>query len=320
MLSSKSLRGEILVHSGSGQLKYLRKLTRPYIWKRILLERLAEPLHLNAVAAVVGLIGSFRAKVAFDLVLRHHHAFGILRAADDAKALGLSQVTLLEFGVAAGAGLLNMADVSRQVTDVTGVAFEIYGFDTGRGMPPPQSALDHPELYQAGDFVMNVGELEKALPPNVHLVIGDIATTVPEFVKSIRPTAPVGFLSLDVDYYSSSKDALQALTGSPESYLPRTCVYVDDLEDPSHNSYCGEQLAIAEFNQDHEFRKIERHTFLRRSRVFQRAPWIDHIYTLHVLDHPSRTTLDQGRISLDLMNPYFSSRTPETDGLARKTL
>lgn len=310
------------MHSGSGQLKYLRKLTRPYIWRRIALERLAEPLHLNLIAFFVWLFGSFRAKVAFDLVLRHHHAFGILRAADDAKALGLSQVTLLEFGVAAGAGLLNMADVSRQVTKVTGVEFEIYGFDTGRGMPPPESARDHPELYQAGDFVMDFDKLQGALPANAHLIVGDIATTVPDFLKTIRPSAPVAFLSLDVDYYSSSKDALQALNGPPESYLPRTCVYVDDLEDPSHNSFCGEQLAIAEFNTEHEFRKIERHTFLRRSRVLQRPPWIDHIYTLHVLDHPTRTLLDQGRMSLDLMNPYFSSgkAASGSDGMVRKTL
>jgi hypothetical protein len=304
-------------------LKFLGKLRRGYIWRRILLERLAEPLHLNAIAAFVFAFGSFRSKVAFDLVLRHHHAYGILSVADQAAALGLSQVTLLEFGVAAGAGILNMADVSRQVTKVTGIAFQIYGFDTGKGMPPPTSARDHPELYQAGDFVMSIDRLQPALPENVHLIIGDIAATVPEFLKQLGPSAPVGFVSLDVDYYSSSVDALTVFAGAPELYLPRTCMYVDDLEDPSHNSFCGEQLAIHEFNAGHELRKIEHHTFLRSSRVFQRAPWIDHMYTLHVLDHPTRTTLDQGRIAFDLVNPYFgvTATTPsDEDGGRRQAL
>lgn len=310
------------MQSGSGRIKFLRKLRRPYIWRRIFLERLAEPVHLNLISIFVWMFGSFRSKVSFDLVLRHHHACGLLYAADEAKALGLSQVTLLEFGVAAGAGILNMADVARQVSRVTGVEFEIYGFDTGKGMPPPQSALDHPELYQAGDFIMDVDRLQASLPSNVHLIIGPIETTVPRFVETVSPSAPIGFMSLDVDYYCSSKDALQVLTGPAENYLPRTFVYVDDLEDPSHNSFCGEQLAVVEFNADQKFRKIELHQFLRRSRVFQRAPWIDHMYTLHVLDHPTRTLLDQGRNSFDLVNPYLSARgtPPDTGTSSRQDL
>lgn len=287
-------------------LRFLTKLRRGYIWKRILIERFTEPLHLNIIAVFVALFGTFRAKVAFDLVLRHHHAYGILSVADEARELGIARLTLIEFGVSTGAGILNMADVAGRVTRVTGVQFDIFGFDTGQGMPLPRSVRDHPELYQAGDFAMNVEKLTPMLPDNVTLIIGELADTVPEFVKTLKAAAPVGFVSLDVDYYFSSKDALRVFSGPAECYLPRTCLYADDVEHVSHNSYCGEQLAIAEFTSEHEFRKIERYPFLSRTRVFQRAPWILHMYTLHVLDHPSRRTLRQDRARLSLLNPYLS--------------
>ena len=284
-----------------------RKLRQHYIWRRILLERMTEPLHLNLISAGVWLFGSFRAKVAFDLVLRHHHACGILKAADQAKRLGIERLTLLEFGVAAGTGLMNMARVASEVTHCTGVAFDIYGFDTGQGMPPPRTFRDHPELFQAGDFVMDVASLRRSLPDNVHLVLGEVADTVPGFIEGLEVSAPVGFVSIDVDYYYSTKDALRVLIGEPEKYLPTTCIYLDDIEGESYNSYCGEQLAVHEFNQENELRKIEKNPFFNKSRIFQRAPWIDHMFTLHVLDHPTRATIHQARDRQGLVNPYLTA-------------
>ena len=40
-------------------------------------------------------------------------------------------VSIVEFGVATGAGLMNMASIARRVMEATGVAVKIYGFDTG---------------------------------------------------------------------------------------------------------------------------------------------------------------------------------------------
>jgi hypothetical protein len=301
------------VRPGLSQLRFLSgKLRHGYVWKRVLLERMTEPLHLNVAAAFVAVFGSFRAKVAFDLVLRHHHAYGLLSAADQARELGKHRLTLLEFGVGGGAGLLNMAHVAARVTQATGVAFDIYGFDTGHGLPRPRSFRDHPELWQEGDFAMDVEALRRLLPSNVTLVLGDVAETVPAWLETFDPSAPIGFVSLDLDYYYSTKDAVQVFHGPPEAYLPRTCLYLDDIEHPSHNSFCGELLAIGEFNDGSERRKIEKHPFLPKTRVFHRAPWIEHIYTLHVLDHPSRSTLEQPRHALRLLNPYLSDATART--------
>lgn len=283
----------------------LRKLAHPYIWKRIFFERLTEPLHLNLLTIPVAVFGNLRSRINFDLVLRHHNAYATLRCADIARELGLREVTLIEFGVAAGAGLLNMCEIARQVTHATGIEFRIVGFDTGRGMPPPQSYRDHPELYQEGDFPMDQEAIRRALPSNAELVLGDIDVNVADFLKHVSAAAPIGYIVVDVDFYHSARDSLRVLLGAPEQYLPRTFVYLDDLEDESHNRWCGEQLAVDEFNEQNVMRKIERHRFLRGYRIFRNARWIDHMMICHVLDHATRNTLTGKSSAAVLSNPYL---------------
>ena len=78
----------------------------------------------------------------------------MLRAADCAKYFGLTSVTAIEFGVASGAGLLNMANLADMITQETGVHVRVVGFDTGAGLPSIQGYKDHPEIWNAGDFAM----------------------------------------------------------------------------------------------------------------------------------------------------------------------
>jgi hypothetical protein len=283
----------------------LKKLLRPHIWRRIGVERLTEPLHLNLVSLFVALFGSFRAKVAFDLVVRQHAAYCLLRCADQARARGLRSVTAVEFGVASGAGLFNMAEIASQVTLNTGIEFKIIGFDTARGMPPPVDYRDHPDLYREGDFRMDEERLRQTLPANVELVIGDLKDTAQTLLKILTPESPLGYVCLDVDFYSSTKHALTCLTGEPDLYLPVTYVYLDDLEDEAHNSNCGELLALSEFNREVAPRIVERHTFLRGYRIMKNARWIDHIFAYHVVDHPSRAKPSACMATIDLENPYL---------------
>ena len=285
-----------------------RKLKHGYIWQRVFVERFTEPLHLNVIAIFVALFGSLRMKIAFDLVLRHHHSYAILEQADFAKNLGIKTVTLIEFGVANGAGLLNICEIARRVTAVTGVEFRIYGFDTGKGMPPPESYRDHPELYSTGDFPMNHQALKQRLPANATLVLGELKETVEQFVAKLSAEEPVGFVSIDVDYHSSTRDALKIFSAAPDKYLPRVQIYLDDVEAPTHNSWCGELFAVHEFNAANELRKIEHHTFLRGQRIFKNARWIDHMMMLHVLDAPMRSSwrTTGGPPPIVLDNPYIS--------------
>ncbi len=281
----------------------LRKLGHAYIWRRIFLERLTEPLHLNLIALLVAIAGGFRAKVAFDLVVRQQHAFSLLRAADYARELGIPRITAIEFGVANGAGLMNICKICRRVTATTGVEFDIVGFDSGMGMPPPRDYRDHPEYYSQRDYPMqDEGGLRSQLPGNCKLVIGDLSRTVPEFLHACE--SPVGFISIDVDYYWSTVEALRILDGGAAQYLPLVPIYVDDIEYDGHSIFAGELLAIEEFNHHNPMRKITKFSFLRQKRVFQRPNWIDHIYLAHVFDHPTRASAlgNKGGVVLD--NPY----------------
>ncbi|MFN9799831.1 MAG: hypothetical protein ACK54P_07430, partial [Bacteroidota bacterium] len=169
----------------------------------------------------------------------------------------------------------------------------------------PESYRDHPEIYQQGDFPMNHEALRRSLPGNAQLVIGEIRDTVGPFLSQVSAEAPIGFVSIDVDFYTSTRDALTILDGHPGQYLPRVQMYLDDLEHPSHNSWCGERLAVNEFNERNALRKIEQHAFLKSYRIFRNARWIDHMFTVHVLDHSSRVTLVQERPSTVLTNPYL---------------
>jgi hypothetical protein len=286
----------------------LRKLMLARVRRRVFLERLTEPLHLNAIAAAVWAFGSYRDRIAFDLVVRPQHAFGILRAADEAKRIGIRRVTLIEFGVASGAGIMNMAYIAERVSRETGVRFDLYGFDTGEGMPPPADHRDHPEYYQAGDFQMDAVALRAALPDSVHLVLGDLRDTVPQFLAERTEEAPIGFVAVDVDYYWSTVAALRVLAANPCLYLPLTTTYFDDVVLDNHNSWQGQQLAIREFNEANAMRKLEHHRFLENQRVFRNALWLKQIYSLHVMDHPARSTVAMNRgVQRHLENAYLGT-------------
>ena len=287
------------------------KLRRAHVWRRIFYERLTEPVHLNALSLFVAAFGSYRAKITFDLIPRQHYACGVLRAADLAKKNDLKAVSIVEFGVAEGTGLLNLCRICRKVSNITGIEFEIVGFDAGIGMPSPRDYRDHPDLYREGDFPMVDSDgLKKALSPNARIIFGQLKDTVPAFAETLTPQCPLGFVILDVDYYSSARVALGLLSHpDPTRYLPLPCVYVDNILDPSHNDWCGELLAVSEFNSSHPMRKLARDTFLRSRRIFKNGVWLDQIFLLHALDHPNiqpQTAIRRTREQCG--NPFFGRR------------
>jgi hypothetical protein len=284
-------------------------LSRRDIWKRIALERLTEPLHLNAAAAAVALFGGTRLKIQFDLLVRPQHAYGVLAAADLARERGLARATVIELGVGSGTGLLNLCELATAVTRITGVHLDVVGFDTGAGLPAPRDFRDHPELYKEGWFPMEREKLERSLPANGRIVFGDLHETMAPFVASLQRSAPIGFVSLDVDFYSSSVLALGILTGQPDCYLPQFPLYVDDLALPTNTSFAGELLAISEFNRDQPLRKIDRDWNLVHGRVFKHAEWLTHMRKVHVLDHAERNDLRKPTRLAVAPNPYLERRS-----------
>nr|WP_294522787.1 hypothetical protein [uncultured Rhodopila sp.] len=286
---------------------FKRSLNERHKFAKIFRERLTEPLHLNVMAFFVLLFGKFHHKVAFDLVVRQQLAFSILHAARQAAARGLRKISVVEFGVASGTGLLNMCAIATEVMRTTSVMIDIYGFDAATGMPPPIDHRDHPEHWQHGDFPMDVDRLREALPDFAHLIIGDVKETIPGFLATLSRDAPLAFVSLDLDYYSSTKSALELFKGNAELYASTVVVYLDDIVEESTNPWCGELLAVREFNDETPLRKISPFPALRTKRIFKNALWIDQIFLLHVLDHDDRKARIR-RSATVLPNEYLAKR------------
>jgi hypothetical protein len=262
---------------------------------------------MNIISLFVLLFGSFRTKVYFDLVVRPQHAFTLLKAADAAKALGLKRFTAVEFGVANGAGLLNMCRIGERVRKATGVEIDFVGFDNATGMPNPIDYRDHPEFYKPGDFPMQSPDaLKAALPANARLIIGDVKDTVPKFLSELSPESPLGFVSIDVDYYSSTVDCMPIFKAEAEKYLIVPLIYLDDVQFLGHSRWAGEMLAVEEFNEASQLRKIEKANFIREWRLFKKPNWISQIYALQVFDHPGRNTIIKNDKTVILSNPYLS--------------
>jgi len=206
-------------------------------------------------------------------------SLSMLLAAQQVECLGLKGMTCIEFGVATGTGLKRICRIANFIQKHTGVKMKIYGFDLKSGLPEPAPVLDHPEIWGGGQFKMhNFDQLQKELPANCQLVIGDIAETLQDFFPS--QNHPIGFVSVDVDLYSSANHCLAMFENYiPSSFVPAVTMYFDDVENLiTMNGSCGEALAIDEFNS-RNYRQIviEQNPILRGK-----------FYTCHILGHPVR--------------------------------
>jgi hypothetical protein len=223
--------------------------------------------------------------------LRLEYAIMATIASAEALAMQARTMTILEFGVYKGDGLLALVDICRQITDHCGLKFRLYGFDSGTGLPRPRDHRDHPEIWREGDFIdVDYVALAKQLPPWASLEIGAFTKTVPAFCREkLQLDQPLGFVSIDSDLYSSASVALQLFECDANLLLPTVPVYFDDVDDIlTFNSRCGEALAIREFNERNPMRLIE------RKRLDMHG-----YFACHVLDHPARKGAG-GHASLDI--------------------
>jgi len=230
----------------------------------------------------------FEARLALDLFPRPNYAFGVYRAAVQARALGLPAISALELGVGQGEGLLALENVAEEVEARTGVHVATFGFDLGEGLPAPRDYRDLPYLYAPGYYRMDVAGVRARLRRSA-LILGDVAETVPAFVNQRRE--PIGFVAFDLDFYSSTAAALQLFAVEYERLLPRVMCYFDDIANPEalQTEFTGELLAVREFNAEHPRIKIDRITGFEYSRII-RDVWNIKMYVCHLFDHPRYNT------------------------------
>jgi hypothetical protein len=229
-------------------------------------------------------IGSYRQRLQIGAVERPHYGYCILNAALLAKKLRYPAVSVLEFGVAGGNGLLNFEHHARQVSRLLDIHIELYGFDTGEGLPQTGDYRDLPYHWRQGFYRIDVPALERRLT-TAKLVLGDVRDTARSFFREYKP-APVGAIAYDLDYYSSTTAALQMLESDEEHYLPRVFCYFDDTigtETELYNDFTGVRLAINEFNDAHSTIKLALPYHLLARRTVEQ--WYHQIRLCHFFKH-----------------------------------
>jgi hypothetical protein len=233
---------------------------------------------------------------------RPNYVWGVMYGTGLAQALGIRRISVVEFGVAGGNGLVRLQDIAIQVEKMFDVGIDVYGFDTGTGLPKPTDYRDLPNFFSEGFFRMDVEKLRARLN-RANLRLGRIENTIAEFIDS-KP-AQVAFISFDLDLYTSTKAAFALLEADQSLLLPRIYCYFDDILGFSYSEFNGELLAIAEFNAGHKMRKISKINgltfFLPPSLADHR--WAEQFYLAHIFDHESYGHYDvlNPAINLDLV-------------------
>lgn len=237
----------------------------------------------NSVARKYG----FEWAALFDAVRYPCYAVGLQTACKYATLAGASGFTAIEFGVAGGNGLVELSKYAARLSESTGLKIRVVGFDTGSGLPPSTDYRDVPWLWNPGDFPCDISQLRRVLPPEIELVVGRIEETLPRWLGK-EVALPIGFVSVDVDFYSGTAAICESLRVADISHLlPFVSFYFDDLLRYLTPRNTGELAAILEFNEKSTDRKLDRDDWLSEDRPFGERMWLRRMYSLCCLDHPA---------------------------------
>jgi hypothetical protein len=234
---------------------------------------------------MVAKIGNYKSHFFLNFMDRPHYGYTVYQAAVQALLLGHKKMSVIEFGVAGGNGLVSLEKHVRKISKKLGIQISIYGFDTGVGLPQLVDYRDIPHNWQPGFFKMDYEKLKSRLSFS-QVVLGNIEDTLKTFYKDYNP-APIGAILFDVDLYSSTKAAFQIFQVDNKYLLPRIRCYFDDIigNDISlSNEFTGERVAINEYNELSHTKKITPiHHLLAKS---VRYKWYSKCFAHHIFDHP----------------------------------
>lgn len=183
--------------------------------------------------------------------IRPHYAKCIGAAAELASMKGYDRITVIEFGVAAGDGLRLAEIYAEEAGRLLGLSIDVYGFDSGNGLPEARDYRDLPNIFSSGDFKTDIEKVKSKLR-NAKMIVGDICDTSGDFLNG--NIAPIGAMLIDVDLYTPTVAILNMLREDDKYFLPQVFMYFDDIA--NNWEFQGEALAIKEFNAKSENVKI----------------------------------------------------------------
>ena len=212
----------------------------------------------------------------------------LYRGARQAKALGYDRISIIEFGIGGGIGLVVLEHYIEAIQEEIDIAIQVYGFGLEDGLPAPAGYRDLPYSWIKGSYKTDVIKLEQALR-HATLIFGDVRDTGPSFFETYDPP-PVAAVIFDLDYYSATMAAFSIFEASHDHYLPRVYCYFDDLE----FEFTGESQAIRDFNERHDGKKIGQNygtSGRNYSRLQIQMYWFRvGLYEFHDFSHPKYNT------------------------------
>lgn len=215
---------------------------------------------------------------------RPQYLWGTLQGAALAKVLGLDRISVMEFGVASGAGLVSLERAAEHCQKAVGIGVEVFGFDTGTGYTALSDYRDLPYKLIEGYYPCDKEALQKRLH-RAKMKYGLVKETVDAVIQEGIP--PIGFAGFDFSIYSATRDALRLFSATHSMLIPRAPCSFRSTVGKDRCEYTGELLAISEFNSAHEMRKVCRipgMSYFVPPRLG--GYWTQMMYTLHIFDHP----------------------------------
>ena len=100
-------------------------------------------------------IGSFKFRMNINALERMHYAYICYNAAKLARQLGYDRISVIEYGVARGRGLLILEEYAVEIKKLLNIQIDIYGFDSGKGLPKPKDYRDEPYKWSEGFYKMD---------------------------------------------------------------------------------------------------------------------------------------------------------------------
>lgn len=227
---------------------------------------------------------SFKHRLYFDAVTDAKYAYGIYWSAVQAKRIGLTRITVLEFGVGRGRGLRSMEQITKEVEKELSITIDIYGFDNGTGVPKPSDPRDMGYFWPEGIMHYDAKETEESLT-KARVIWGPVEKTVKNFIKNFE-VAPIAFIAMDLSGFRSTKAALEVMNCSEAYRLPRVYFYFNSVcafETLTQTKQTSELGAINRFNEERTI-KILKLENLAGHRHFKDI-WNDCYYVYNDFTH-----------------------------------
>jgi len=162
-----------------------------------------------------------------------------------------------EFGVGWGRSMSAYLRAQKKFCNITKTnhsKFQIFGFDSFEGLPESKRLEDQHPNWKKNKFSYDIEGVKKEISNNgldlnkfnIKFIKGNfldsLTTTLMDEIKKFPPS----IVTIDVDYYSSTKIVLEWMEPILKS---GTLFYFDDIWSFHGNSHYGELKAIDEFNE-----------------------------------------------------------------------